>query len=148
MRTAIAAALLLACAGEARSSAGVSCQADDASVKFSLEGAWGRSAGSGPGNFGGEVAIKLKPVPDYARKLTIETRHLTQHWYHDRDLKLAVQWLRDGDEPSAEVLLLIETRRGKAEQSAYPGRYKLTISAPNSDGKPRQASGRVTCSAD
>jgi hypothetical protein len=148
MRTTIAAAILLACAGEAGASAGLSCQADDPSVKFTLLGAWGRSAASGVGNFGGEVEFKLKAVPDYARKLELETRHLTQNWYHDRDIKLAVRWMRDGDEPSAEVVLIIETQRGKAEESAYRGRYKLTISVPDSDGRPRAASGRVTCSAD
>jgi hypothetical protein len=148
MRATIAAVILLACAGEAGASAGVACQANDPSVKFTLEGAWGRSAGSGVGNFGGEVEIKLKAVPDYVRKLKLETSHLTQNWYHDRDIKLAIQWMRDGDEPSAEVLLIIETQRGKAEDSPYRGRYKLTISMPNSDGKPREASGRVTCSAE
>ena len=148
MRTTIAAAILLAWAGEAGASAGVSCQANDPSLTFTLEGAWGRSAGSGVGNFGGEVEIKLKAVPDYVRKLKLETRHLTQNWYHDRDIKLAVQWTRDGDEPSAEVTLFIETQRGKAEESAYRGRYKLTIFVPDSDGKPREASGRVTCSAE
>jgi hypothetical protein len=148
MRTIIAAAILLACAAEAGASAGLSCQADDASVKFALEGAWGRSAGSGVGNFGGEVEIKLKGAVDYVRKLKIETSHLTQNWYHDRDIKLAVLWMREGDDPSAEVLLIIEARRGKTEEGAYRGRYKLTISMPDSDGKPRAANGRVTCSAD
>src|SRR5262245_52823867 len=99
MRTAIAVAILLTCAGQADASASLSCQANDPSVKFALEGAWGRSAGSGVGNFGGEIEIKLKAVPDHARKLKLETSHLTQNWYHDRDIKLAIQWIRDGDEP-------------------------------------------------
>jgi hypothetical protein len=147
MRTTIAAAILLACAGEAGASASLACQADDPSVTFALEGAWGRSAGSGVGNFGGEVEIKLKAVPDYTRKLKLETSHLTQNWYHGRDIKLAVLWMREGNEPSAEVLLIVEAQRGKGEENAYRGRYKLTVSMPDSD-KPRTASGRVTCSAD
>lgn len=147
MRTTIAAAMLLACAGQADASASLACSASDRSVEFALQGAWGRSAGSGVGNFGGEIEIKLKGLPDYARKLEIETRHLTQNWYHDRDIKLAIQWMRESDEPSAGVLLVVEAQRGKTEESAYRGRYRLTISMPDS-GKPRVASGRVTCSAD
>ena len=56
-------------------------------------------------------------------------RHLTQNWFHDRDLKLAMMWTRDGDDPSIEVILQIETaRKGKAEEAPYRGRYTLTIS--------------------
>jgi hypothetical protein len=147
MRVTIAAAILLACAGEAGASASLACTAKDPAAEFALEGAWGRSAGSGVANFGGEIEIKLKGVPDYARKLKIETSHLTQHWYQGRDIKLAVQWMREGNDPSAEVLLVIETQRGKAEESSYRGRYQLTVSMPDSD-KPRTASGRVSCSAE
>lgn len=147
MRTTIAAAILLACAGEAGASASLACSAKDPAVEFALLGAWGRSAGSGVGNFQGEVEIKLKGIPDYARKLELESRHLTQNWYYGRDIKLAIQWMRDGDAPSASVLLVIEAQRGKVDEGDYRGRYKLTISMPNID-KPREASGRVTCSAD
>jgi hypothetical protein len=141
-------AVLLVCAAQASASTSVSCEAADASVKFALEGAFGRTIGSGPGNFGGEIEIKLKGIPEYARKLKPEMRHLTQNWFHDRDLKLAVVWTRDGDEPAVEVILQIETaRKGKAEEAPYRGRYTLTIFDPDSDGTPRKASGRVSCVA-
>jgi hypothetical protein len=141
-------AILLACTAQAVASTSVSCEAADASLKFSLEGAWGRTIGSGAGNFGGEIEIKLKGIPDYARKLKPEMRHLTQNWFHDRDLKLAVVWTRDGDDPSVEVILQIETaRKGKAEEAPYRGRYALTIFDPATDGTPRKASGKVSCVA-
>ena len=141
-------AILFACAAQAAASTSVSCEAADASLKFSLEGAFGRTIGSGAGNFGGEIEIKLKGIPDYARKLKPEMRHLTQNWFHDRDLKLAVMWTRDGDDPSVEVILQIETaRKGKAEEAPYRGRYTLTIFDPESDGTPRKASGKVSCVA-
>ena len=138
-------AILCACAAQAAASTSVSCEAADASLKFSLEGAWGRTIGSGAGNFGGEIEIKLKGIPDYARKLKPEMRHLTQNWFHDRDLKLAVMWTRDGDDPSVELILQIETAR-KVE-APYRGRYTLTIFDPESDGTPRKASGKVACVA-
>ena len=59
-------------------------------MKFTLAGAYGRSAGSGIGNFGGEAEIKLKDVPADARKLKLESSHLSQNWFHERDLKLTV----------------------------------------------------------
>jgi hypothetical protein len=139
---------LFACAVQAFASTSVSCDATDAALKFTLEGAWGRTRGSGPGNFGGEIEIRLKGVPDYARKLKPEMRHLTQNWFHDRDLRLAVVWMRDGDDRSVEVILQIETaRKGKAEEAPYRGRYTLTIFDPDSDGTPRKATGRVSCVA-
>jgi hypothetical protein len=55
-------AILLACTAQAFASTSVSCDAADASLKFSLEGAFGRTIGSGPGNFGGEIEIKLKGI--------------------------------------------------------------------------------------
>ena len=141
-------AILFVCTAQAFASTSVSCEASDASLKFSLEGAFGRTIGSGAGNFGGEIEIKLKGIPDYARKLKPEMCHLTQNWFPNRDLKLAVMWTRDGDDPSIEVILQIETaRKGKAEEAPYRGRYTLTIFDPKSDGTPRKASGKVSCVA-
>ena len=144
MRTA-AIALLLAIASSAHASTSFTCEGDDASVKLTLAGAYGRGIGSGPGNFSGTAEIKLKGIPDHARKIEIEQRHLTMNWFHGRDLKFAIQWLRDGDAPSAEVILLIDMQRGKSEQSAYRGRYALKVFTPDGDGKAREAAGRVTC---
>jgi hypothetical protein len=138
-------AALLAFSGQAHASVGFSCQAQDAALKFLIEGAYGRSIGMGPGNFGGEVEVKLKGVPDDARKLKLEMSHLTQNWFQGRDLKLTVYWLKEGDGPSPEVVLIIETRRGKSEESPYRGTYVLKVSSPQSDGRPREASGRVEC---
>jgi len=137
---------LLACAMQTFASTSVSYDAADAAVKFALEGAFGRTTGSGPGNFGGEIEIKLKGIPDYAGKLKPELRHLNQNWFNDRELKLAVVWMRDGDDPSVEVILQIETtRKRKSEIAPYRGRYTLTIFDPASDGMPRKASGKASC---
>jgi hypothetical protein len=145
----IAAFAVLLCGTQAHATAGVWCVADDTAVKFSLQAAYGRSIGSSVANFGGELEIRLKGVPETARKITLESRNLSQNWYHDRDIRLMAQWLKDGDGPSPEVVLIVETRRAKAEGSSYRGRYMLKIYAPDSaDGRPREAHGRVTCSAD
>jgi len=140
--------MLCACATHAFASTSVSCEAADASLKFSLEGAFGQHHRQRTGQFRRRDEIKLKGIPDYARKLKPEMRHLSQNWFHDRDLKLAVIWTRDGDDPSVEVILQIETaRKGKAEEAPYRGRYTLTIFDPESDGTPRKARGKVSCVA-
>jgi hypothetical protein len=143
---------LLCLATPAFASAGVSCDSKDGPVSFTVSASYGRSAGSPPSNFNGEIEIKLKGIPEHARKIKLENQHLTMNWFHDRIIKLAVQWTREGDEPSAEVLLTIETRRGKSEDSAHRGRYALTIilpsSIPGGDGKPKKASGRAVCSGE
>ena len=116
-------------------------------MKFTLEGAYGRSVGSGIGNFGGEAEIKLKGVPADARRLKLDSSHLSQNWFHERDLKLTVYWLKEGDGPSPEIVLVIETRRGKSEESPYRGSYALKVFAPDSaEGEPREARGKVSCS--
>jgi hypothetical protein len=152
MRAFMTTVAFLSLTAAAQASAGVSCSADDGSVAFSLDGAYGRSEGSAPANFGGEIEIKLKGVPDHARKIKVEREHLTMNWFHERVLKLAVQWTREGSEPSAEVLMVIETQRGKSEESPYRGRYTLSVHVPDQipggDGKPKKASGRVICSAE
>jgi len=139
--------LYCACVLPAHASVGFSCVVNDAAMKATLEGSYGRSVGSGPGNFGGEAEIKLKGVPADARKLTIASSHLTQNWFHERDLKLTIYWMKDGDGPSPEVVLMIETRCGKSEDSPYRGTYALKVFDPASaEGKPREARGRVSCS--
>lgn len=143
----LAALLALACA-PAHASVGFSCAVNDAAMKFTLEGAYGRSLGSGIGNFGGEAEIKVKGVPADARKLKLESSHLTQNWFHGLDLKLTVYWMKEGDGPSPEVVLIIETRRaGKSEDSPYRGTYALKVfDTESADGKPREARGKVSCS--
>ena len=131
-RTATFALVALALSLPAHASVGFSCVVDDAAMKFTLEGAYGRSVGSGIGNFGGEAEIKLKGVPADARKPKLESSHLSQNWFHERDLKLTVYWLKEGGGPSPEVVLIIETRRGKAEENPFRGSYALKVFAPDS----------------
>jgi hypothetical protein len=146
MRPIPALTTLLALSVPAHASVGFQCDASDAAIKFMLGGAYGRSVGSGPGNFGGEAEIKLKGVPEAARKLKLDSSHLSQNWFHGRDLKLTVHWLKEGDGPSPEVVLIVETQRGKPEDSPYRGTYALKVFAPEFDGKAREARGRVSCS--
>jgi hypothetical protein len=152
MRFLATATALLALITPAFASGGVSCDSKDGPVSFTVSAAYGRSAGSPPNNFNGEIEIKLKGIPEHARKIKLENQHLTMNWFHDRIIKLAVQWTREGDEPSAEILLIVETQRGKSEESPYLGRYTLTMhvpdTSPGGDGKPKKANGRAVCTGE
>ena len=50
---------------------------------------------------------------------------LVQDWFVGRDIKILMRWEPVDDAPYREVILIIEARRGKAEESAYLGRYSL-----------------------
>jgi len=146
-RIALALAALLACA-QAHASQSVWCRADDAVAKFEVAAAYGRSVGNGLANFGGELGIKLKGVPDAARKIKLENRHLSQNWFYLRDIMLMAQWAAEGGDISdPQIVLVIETRRAKRVETPYRGQYTLMIFAPGAD-VPRRAYGRVTCTAD
>ena len=135
-RMALAAAALLALAG-GRASAG---PPDEPRVIDSMAEI-GKPGGEIRTLIGRARDVRLYNVYGYARLVA-----------YDRDLKLAVQWTREGNEPSAEVLLVVEARRGKSEDSTHKGRYALTVTVPDTipggDGKPKKASGRAVCSAE
>jgi|SRR5215475_917514 len=139
--------IALTFAEKAYASVGFSCVAADASIKFNLGGSFGRSVGSGIGNFGGEAEILL-PVPKAARNPKFETKHLNQSWLDERDLRLAVRWLQDEPRNSPEIVLIIKARRGRSEESPYLGGYRLMVFSPDGDGRPRNAHGTVRCTVD
>ena len=113
-------------------------------MKFSLGGAYARSIG-GVTNFGGAAELKLSGIPDDTHRLAFETRHLSENWFENRDLKLALQWQSKERSLPTEITLLIETRRGSDDDARYRGRYRLLIFLPEGTGKPREIRGRVTC---
>jgi hypothetical protein len=66
----------------------------------------------------------------------------------NRDLRLAVRWLSEERAASAEIVLIIKTRRGRSEEAPFLGRYRLMVFTPDGDGKPREATGSVQCTVD
>jgi hypothetical protein len=150
--TVVALAALLAGLTPAHASVGFSCQAADKSVTADASGAYGTSIGSGMANFGADIQIKLAGAPDDIRKLTLDQSHVAQAWFHYRDLKLMARWQSPDGAPFREIILMIETRRGKDEGAPYRGRYTLTIAAsPSAEGgetKRLEAGGVVSCSVD
>ena len=152
MRIAAVALALLAGLTSAHASIGFSCNAEDKSVTLAASGAYGTSIGSGLNNFGADLAIKLAGAPDDVRKLTLDQSHIAQAWFLYRDLKLMTRWEAPEGIPFREIILTIETRRGKDEGAPYRGRYTLSIAASpsinGSDGFRLETGGPVSCNVD
>jgi hypothetical protein len=145
----VTSAMLLAAWLPAHATIGFSCDAEDAAAKFSVGGAYGTSLGSGLANFGADIEIRRNTVPPELRKLRLDRRDVSQHWFNGRELKLIARWERTEGEPFGEIVLTIQTRRGKAEESPYRGRYDLQINLPpvppSSEQQRLIVRGAVTC---
>ncbi|WP_315719281.1 MULTISPECIES: hypothetical protein [unclassified Bradyrhizobium] len=133
----------------AQASSTVICYAKDKAIDVELHGSAGRSVGSAIGGFGGEAEFKVPWMPPAARRVTFEAEHLTQTWYDDREIRLAVSWIKDGKEPSPELTLIIKTRRVRGDDSPYRGQYQLVAHLPDEKaGTKREVQGKIECSAD
>jgi hypothetical protein len=142
-------AALLAVATPARATIGFACSADDKAAVIAVNGAYGTSLGSGMASFSGNIEIRLNDMPAEMKKLHLDHRHVSQHWFIGRDLNILTRWDRPEGEPFGEVLLIVETHRGNAEESPYRGRYRLQVHlAPVKPGGEMQivkAAGRISC---
>jgi hypothetical protein len=148
----IIAAALLAASTPARATIGFAYNAQDRAATIAVSGAYGTSLGSAMANFGADIEIRLKAVPAELTKLHLDRSHVSQHWFNGRDLKIFTRWDRPEGEPFGEVLLIVETRRGKPEESPYRGRYMLQVNLapvkPGGEMRIVKASGTVSCGTD
>ncbi|HLQ94431.1 MAG TPA: hypothetical protein VK148_30795 [Xanthobacteraceae bacterium] len=136
-------------AGSAHASVGFSCGAKDSNVRLAIEAAYGTSLGGGAANFGGDIEIVAKDVPERLRRISLDLDHLGQNWFRGRDIKLVARWQSAEEEPYMEVTLVVETRRGEAEESPYVGTYELWVDAAPSEDRAEwlrfEASGEAAC---
>ena len=146
---ACAALILSTIAGSAHASVGYSCGAKDSNVRLAIEAAYGTSLGGGAANFGGDIEIVAKDVPERLRRISLDLDHLGQNWFRGRDIKLVARWQSAEEEPYMEVTLVVETRRGEAEESPYVGTYELWVDAAPSEDRAEwlrfEASGEAAC---
>ena len=152
MRALLACAALIVSAivaGSAHASVGYSCGAKDSNVRLAIEAAYGTSLGGGAANFGGDIEIFDKNVPERLRRVSLDLDHLGQNWFRGRDIKLVARWQSAEEEPYMEVTLVVETRRGEAEESPYVGTYELWVDAAPSEDRAEwlrfEASGEAAC---
>lgn len=142
-------AVLLGCPVPGRATVGFSCSGGDDAAEFVVNGAYGSSLGAGLAAFGAEIKILLPSVPIELRDLRLDRSHVRQDWFVGRDIKLLMRWEPIDDAPYREAILIIEARRGKAEESAYRGRYSLRLQwrppDPGAETKKLETSGKVSC---
>lgn len=145
-------AALLATLVPAHATVGFACYAEDKAAVIAVNGAYGTSLGGGMASFGGDIEIRLKAVPTELRKRHLDRSHVSQHWFVGRDLKILTRWDAAEGEPFGEVVLIVETHRGKAEESSYRGRYALRVhlapKTPGGEMRILKAGGTVVCGAD
>lgn len=141
------AVLALACmlATPAAASGSFECNAEDKAVSVTAAAAFSHGFGAAFNNFRASIELKASPT---AAPLELDAQALAHHWLHGRELKLRLYHERP-DTPGAALELVIETRRQAGDETAYAGRYHLTVTEPGKDGAPareRSYKGRVSCS--
>jgi hypothetical protein len=145
-------AALLASSQTAFASGGFSCSIDDKAAKFETTAVVSHGLGEQITNFKAELEVRAPGTPEDLRKLDL-SEHLTQKWYHGRDLKLRLYREREGDKTHGSIELVIEARRNKgADDTEYRGNYVLMVydldTAGGSEGKSNTRRGRVACSGE
>ncbi|MBZ9669644.1 hypothetical protein [Mesorhizobium sp. ES1-3] len=150
MRTIICATALFLTAGTACATGGIWCSVDDPQVKFQVD-AGVTSGMAGPTfNFRGDLEIKARPAGDQLRKTTFENSNLTQYWLDDKELRLNICHEEEVAKTYSSVELTILTRA--SDEGVYDGDYKLAVydstADKDSDGKPVDLIGKVSCGAE
>lgn len=149
MRLLIALALLLAGLAPSHATISFSCEGDDASATFQIDGAYGTSIGSSLANFGGELTIKHANAPKDLGKLKFTRKNVVQQWFVGRDIRWLLRF--EKQKPYRDVVLIIDTRRNEDEDSSYEGTYTLSIEMPPvkpaTETQRIEATGKATCGA-
>jgi hypothetical protein len=143
---------IVAGAAQAHASAGVSCSIDDKSVVLEVGAAFGRSAGSGMINFGGNLKILMPEAPRDLRALKLERRKLSQIWVHYKDIKMQLYHERPQRGLTGSINLVLEARQDSENEDSYKGTYLLTIryaeKKDDAEDKEIEAKGNVVCMTD
>ncbi len=140
-------AALVPAGSVALASGGISCSAEDRSVKFTVGSPVGRSTGGAFFQFEGEIEPRVPDVAQDFRKIKLGRDHLTQSWFDARDLRMRVYFEREGS-PHGTVDLTVEAR-GNADAETWRGRYTLSIGeVVNGEFRSRTFRGRVSCSVE
>jgi hypothetical protein len=150
MRRIICALALLISAGAAFGSGGIWCSADDAAVKFQVDAGVTTGMGGPTFNFRGDLEIRGQPVGGDLRKTVFEDSNLTQYWLDGKELRLNIYREHEIDKIYNSVELTILTKA--SDEGIYDGQYTLAIydgaADANSDGKPEDLKGKVSCGAE
>ncbi|TPK80816.1 hypothetical protein FJ527_03335 [Mesorhizobium sp. B2-4-18] len=150
MRTIICVTMLFLSAGTAFATGGIWCTVDDPQVKFQVDAGVTTGMGGPTFNFRGDLEIKARPTGDPLRKTVLEDANLTQYWLDDKELRLNIYHEQEVAKVYSSVELTILTRA--SDEGVYDGGYKLAVydgtADKESDGKPVDLTGKVSCGAE
>ncbi|MBZ9724394.1 hypothetical protein LB554_10575 [Mesorhizobium sp. CO1-1-11] len=150
MRTIICVTMLFLSAGTAFATGGIWCTVDDPQVKFQVDAGVTTGMGGPTFNFRGDLEIKARPTGDPLRKTVFEDANLTQYWLDDEELRLNIYHEQQVAKVYSSVELTILTRA--SDEGVYDGHYKLAVydstADKESDGKPVDLTGKVSCGAE
>ncbi|QPC89428.1 hypothetical protein [Mesorhizobium sp. INR15] len=150
MRMIICLAALLLPAEAASASGGIWCDVDDAQVKFDVGAGVTTGMGGPTFNFRGDLEIKARPEGDDLRKTVFEDSNLTQYWLDNKELRLNIYHEHEVAKTFSSVELTILTKA--SDEGVYDGEYKLAIydstKDVDSDGKPMELTGKISCGAE
>ncbi|MBZ9744261.1 hypothetical protein LB516_03245 [Mesorhizobium sp. CO1-1-7] len=150
MRTIICVTMLFLSAGTAFATGGIWCTVDDSQVKFQVDAGVTTGMGGPTFNFRGDLEIKARPTGDPLRKTVLEDANLTQYWLDDKELRLNIYHEQQVAKIYSSVELTILTRA--SDEGVYDGHYKLAVydstADKESDGKPVDLTGKVSCGAE
>jgi hypothetical protein len=118
--------VLLLVSGPAYGSGGLSCQADDKSAMFSIDGGVTRGMGGALFSLEGRVEIRSGGIAEDLRVTSFNLEHVAQCWMNGESLNLLLYRERDGDQPHGFVELTIMSRADD-EEGIFRGNYELTI---------------------
>lgn len=158
---ALACTAALACTvlvpGGAHATGTLDCSIDDAAVAFEAQTAFSHGMGGSFNNF--RAVLEVKPAGKGTgkdasagaspfAKLELDGEALVHHWFQGSEARLHLYHeLPDPKAGSAE--LVVETKARDKEAESFAGRYVLTLTTVDADGKAktRTLKGRATCSA-
>jgi len=114
----------------------LTCTIDDANLALALFASTNREHGTIVGITEGTLTLKAGALAKLGREFKLETEHVIQQWFLQRELRIAIAVANDNGS-----LLLAITGQGNPTQERYSGRYSLKVSFP--DGGDRTATGRI-----
>lgn len=136
--------VLLLVSGPAYASGGLSCQADDESAVFSIDGGVTRGMGGPLYSLGGKVEIRAEGIPEDLRVTNFNLEHVAQYWMNVENLNLLLYREREGDQPHGFVKLTIMSRADD-DEGTFRGSYELSVYDINREAGEIKLEGEAFC---
>ena len=127
--TLLAFALTLTAALPAAATATLTCEAEDRTVAFSLQGNIGRGAGAVLQITSGSIRLKAVRGKYEAIEFEIEPAQLVQQWVFEKELRIGIQ-SAEKQEMSLYLAIIAQQMKSSGDGDRYQGRYVLKIQGP------------------